>query len=123
MVLLDEKPSPERRAVLIGALSRLQPNNTAAFERLKRELDNDRSNVRRVAIDAIAAIGDPSAVNVLLEKRAKEESPRMIRAFDSAIEKLRSKERSLDQLQRELSELRNQNKQLEERLKALEQKK
>jgi HEAT repeat protein len=109
--------------VLIGALARLQPASTAAQDRLKKELDNDRTNVRRVAVDALVAIGDPSTIDVLLEKRNKEESPRMVRDLDSAIEKLRAKERSLEQLQRELSELRAQNKKLEERLQALEQKK
>jgi len=46
-----------------------------------------------------------------------------IEAKVRAIEKLRAKERSLEQLQRELSELRAQNKKLEERLQALETKK
>lgn len=121
--LLQQPASPERKAVLISGLARLKPENKDALERLYKELDNDRTHVRRVAINALVAIGDPAAIAVLLEKRKNEESPRMIRALDTAVDKLRTKERSLDQLQKELTELRDQNKRLEERLRALEQKK
>jgi aminopeptidase N len=119
--LLDQPVSAQRRAALTGALARLKPDDRAVAERLHKQLDNRRGNVRQATIDALVAMGDPAAIEVLLARRAKNEDPsRILRALDEGIEKLRAKENNLDSLNKELDTLRTQNRQLEERLKKLE---
>jgi aminopeptidase N len=118
--LLDRDNSPERRAVLIGGLARLKPDDESVLERLHAELDNDRRNVKKAAIEALVAIGDPSAIDILLEVRNRQDTPGMDRAVDEAIDKLREKSQGMGQLQKQIEQLRQQNRKLEERLKKLE---
>ncbi|HUG67538.1 MAG TPA: M1 family aminopeptidase [Pirellulaceae bacterium] len=118
--LLEGDVSPERRVALIGGLARLKPDDAEVIAQLHRQLDNDRTSVRRKAIEAIVEIGDPGAIEILLAKRAEQETPGMIRSIDEAVEKLREKNKGLEQLQKQLETLQQQNKKLEERLKKLE---
>lgn len=118
--LLAEKQSPERRATFIAILARLKPDDPEALKQLREQLGNERAHVRRAVFDAFVELGNPEAITWLQEQRGKEETGGMLRAVDSAIEKLRNKTADLPQLRKELEALRNQNKQLEERLKKLE---
>lgn len=120
--LLAMENTPARRAVLIGGLARMKPDDAETLKQLHAELDNDRRSVKRAAIDALVAIGDPGAIDVLLEARNRQESSGMVRSIDEAIEKLREKNKSIDQLQKQVEQLRQQNRKLEERLKKLEAK-
>ena len=78
--------------------------------------------MKKAAIEALVAIGDPGAIDVLLEARKRQETSGMGRSIDEAIEKLREKSKGIDQLQKQLEQLRQQNRKLEERLKKLEAK-
>ncbi len=120
--LLEQDISPERRVVLIGGLARLKPDDADVLEKLYDQLGNDRTSVRRKAIEAMVEVGDPQAIDVLLSKRAEQETPGMIRAIDEAIEKLREKSKGIEQLQKQIEKLQQQNRKLEERLKKLEAK-
>ncbi|MDA1053346.1 MAG: M1 family aminopeptidase [Planctomycetota bacterium] len=118
--LLKGDVSPERRVVLIGGLARLKPDAADVLSQLHEQLDNDRTSVRRKAIEALVEIGDPQAIDILLAKRAEEETPGMLRAIDDAVVKLREKDQGIEQLRKQLETLRQQNRKLEERLKKLE---
>jgi aminopeptidase N len=118
--LLEGNISPERRVVLIGGVARLKPDDAEALARLHEQLDNDRTSVRRKAIEALVEIGDPSAIDILLAKRSAEETPGMIRAIDTAVDKLREKAKGIEQLQKQVETLQQQNRKLEERLQKLE---
>ncbi len=118
--LLEGDLTPERRVVLIGGLARLKPENVEITTQLHEQLDNDRTTVRRKAIEAIVEVGDPGAIDVLLAKRPDQETPGMIRAIDDAVEKLREKGKGIEELQKQLETLQQQNRKLEERLKKLE---
>lgn len=118
--LLKTSQTPERRAVFIASLARLKPDNPASLKQLQEQLANERNHIRRIATEALVAIGSPQAVEWLQEQRGKEELQSMINTIDDAIAKIRNKERDVEQLRKELDEVRKQNKQLEERLKKLE---
>ena len=118
--LLSQKQTPERRAIFLAALARLAPDEPKYLAQLKEQLGNDRRDIRRATIDALVDLGHPQAIHWLQERRGKEVMPSSIRAVDAAIEKLRGKERNLDQLRKEIEQLRSQNQRLEERLKKLE---
>jgi len=118
--LLKGPVSPERRVVLLGGLSRLQPGNAEVLGQLHAQLNNKRREVRRAAIDAVVAVGDGSSIAVLQEQRGKEQRPRVARALDEALEKLREKRRVAEQLQSEVESLRRQNEELQQRLKNAE---
>lgn len=118
--LLAGKLLPEQRVVLLGALARLKADDAQVFDQLKGELDQRRANVRRTAVDLLVALGDPRAIEPLLARRGKEESNGVVRAIDSAVEKLRGQEKNVSDLRKELEGLRKQNRDLEERLKKLE---
>jgi len=106
---------------LLGALARLKSDDADLFERLGKQLDNTRSSVRRAAIEALVASGDPQAIPILQARRAKEQDPsRLLRTIDEGIEELRTKVRSVEQLTKEVETLKSQNHSLEERIKKLE---
>ena len=120
--MLKQPLSPQRRVAVLGALARLKPEDEAIHELLAKQLDNDRAQVRRAAIEAIAAAGNESAIAALQTRRGKEEHPRTLNQIDEALEKLRQKGRSSEELRKELEELRKKNQQLEERLQSVEKK-
>jgi len=120
--MLKEPQSPQRRVAVLAALARLKPDDPQAREQLVRQLDNDRAQVRRAAIDAVAAVGDDSAIAALQARRGKEEHLRTINQIDEAIEKLRQKGRSSEELRQELEALRKKNQELEQRLQNVEKK-
>jgi aminopeptidase N len=105
--------SPERRVLLISALARLKPDDEAARKLLHEQLDNDRGNVRRAAMDALVQLGGPESIDALTARRAKEEHPRTIRAIDEAIEKIRAADTDVNKLRNELEALRKRIKELE----------
>lgn len=117
---LDRRPDPHRRTVLIASLARLKPDDPAYLDRLKESLGNERVFVRRASVDALVALGNPTAISWLTEQRGREQQRSLITAIDEAIEKLRQKSNDLETLRKELDELRRLNRQLEERLKKLE---
>lgn len=118
---LDGKLQPEERVIIIGALARLDGQQPEYLSKLKEQLDNDRSHVRRSAIDALVAVGDPQAIEWLQAKRGGEENIGTIRQYDEAIEKLRNAQKPVSEVKQEVETLRKQNRELEERLKRLEQ--
>jgi aminopeptidase N len=118
---LDVQTTAQRRATLTGALARLKSDDPAVMERLRKQIDNRRANVRSATIDALVATGDPSAIEVLVARREKNEDPlRIVRALDEGIEKLRTTPKEVEQLNKEMDALRTQNRQLEDRIKKLE---
>jgi aminopeptidase N len=120
--MLKEPLNPQRRLAILGALARLRPDDPQVREQLVRQLDNDRADVRRAAIDAVAAAGDESAIAALQGRRGKEEHLRTLNQIDEAIEKLRQKGRSSEELRKELETLRKKNQELEQRLQNVEKK-
>jgi aminopeptidase N len=119
---LDSKLRPEERALVISALAKLKPSDEKTLEKLKNELGNDRTNVRRTAIETLIALNNPQAIAWLQEQRGREENNRMLRTIDEGIEKLRNGQKPVNELQRELDELRKKNRDLEERLNKVESK-
>jgi HEAT repeat protein len=118
---LDQPATPIHKTILLGALARLKSDDADLFERLGKQLDNTRSSVRRAAIEALVASGDPQAIPILQARRAKEQDPsRLLRTIDEGIEELRTKVRSVEQLTKEVETLKSQNHSLEERIKKLE---
>jgi aminopeptidase N len=118
--MLKSPLSPQRRVVLLGALARLKPDDAATRELLEKQLDNDRNQVRRAAVEALAALGNPASIAALQNRRGQEEHLRTIEAIDEAIEKIREKGRSEEALRKEVDDLRQKNDELERRLKTLE---
>lgn len=118
--LLLQPLSPDRRVAVIGALSRMNPDNEQLAELLRKQLENDRSSVRAAAIQALAEIGDGRSADILREYRGQQHSPRIVRAVDDALARIRSKEQGFEQLRKETETLRQQNRELEQRLKKLE---
>lgn len=120
--MLKETLTPQRRVAIVGTLARLKPDDAQVRELLYKQLDNDRAQVRRAAIDAIAAAGDESAIAALQSRRGQEEHLRTLNQIDDAIEKLRQKGRSGEELRKELETLRKKNEELERRLQSVERK-
>lgn len=120
--LLDQKLDPERRVAVVAALARLKPGDASTLKLLHDQLSNERMNVRRTAVDAIAQVADPSSIAVLEARRGEEVMPRMVRTLDEAATKIRDKQKGTDALLKEVERLRKQNNELEERLKKLEKK-
>jgi len=118
--LLEQPLAPERRVTIIGALARLKPGDAAALQLLHEQLNNERVNVRRSAIDALVHVADPSSIPVLENRRGDEVMPRMVRNLDEAVTKIKDKQKGTDSLLSEVEKLRKQNLELEERLKKLE---
>ena len=114
--------SPRQRVTIVSALAKLAPSDQQFQQQLRELLTNERTNVRRAAIEALGVTGSPTAIEWLREQRGQETRPRMVKQLDDAIEKISSKSKSVDSLRRELDELRRLNQQLEERLKKLEAK-
>jgi aminopeptidase N len=119
---LDQSTSALRSSILIGAMARLKPDDSATVERLDKQLDNRRGSVRQAAVDTLVSIGDPRAIEVLLARRAKgEDAPRIVRSIDEAVATLRTKEQNIQQLTKEVDTLKAQNQKFEERIKKLEE--
>jgi aminopeptidase N len=121
--LLEQPLTPERRVTVIGALARLKPGETSALKLLHEQLNNERMNVRRSAIEAIVQISDPASIVSLEARRGEEIMPRMIRTIDEAVTKIKEKQKGTDALLKEVERLKKQNFELEERLKKLEKSK
>ena len=119
---LEGKLSPRERVTIVSSLAKLSPSDGKFQQQLKELLKNERTNVRRAAIDALGVTGSPTAIDWLREQRGQETRPRMVKQLDDAIEKISAKSKTTDQMRKELDELRRLNQQLEERLKKLETK-
>jgi aminopeptidase N len=118
--LLNEPLSPSRRATVIGCLARLKPEDSASLERLHAQLDNDRMNIRRAAIEALAAAGDSSSLEPLEKRRSQEEMPRMVEAIDESLGKIRARLAEGKKLGEQIDGLRQENNELRSRLEKLE---
>ncbi|MFO0819930.1 MAG: M1 family metallopeptidase [Pirellulales bacterium] len=119
---LGDKLSPQQRVSTVSALAKLNPSERKYVEQLREMLNNERSYVRRAAIDSLVANGGPQAADWLREQRGKETRSRMVKTLDEAIEKLNARNKDWDQVRKDLDEMRRLNRQLEERLKKLEAK-
>ncbi|MCH8045118.1 MAG: HEAT repeat domain-containing protein [Planctomycetes bacterium] len=118
--LLKGPLTPQRRVVIVGALGRLKPDDEQVLDQLEKLLDDDRRNVRRSVVSALAEIDNPRSRKLLQARRSKEEHPRAIHAIDEALKKLAGRRSDLSQLRKQLDELRKQNQQLQDRVKKLE---
>jgi aminopeptidase N len=118
--MLGEKLTPGRRGAVIGCLARLQPEDTESLARLHAQLQNDRSNIRRAAIDTLATAGNASSLEELAQLRQREESPRMLSAIDEAQGKLRERLAGSQSLRDEFDKLRKENDALRQRLDKLD---
>jgi HEAT repeat protein len=117
---LGGKLSPSERVIAVSSMSKLKPGDAAFQQQLRELLSNERTNVRRAAIDALSTTGNPQVVEWLREQRSKESRSRMVKTLDAAIDKASANKKDIDQLRRELDDLRRRNEQLESRLKKLE---
>jgi aminopeptidase N len=120
VALLQEPLAPSRRATVIGCLARLKPEDSASLERLHAQLDNDRMNIRRAAIEALAAAGESSSLEPLEKRRSQEEMPRMVEAIDESLAKIRSRLAEGKKLGEQVDRLRQENSELRGRLEKLE---
>lgn len=118
--LLAGPLTPTRRAAIIACLAKLRPDDSQALERLHAQLANDRANIRRAAVEALAASGNLSSLDKLAQLRQQEEVPRMIQAIDEAQGKIRERLNQNDSLRSEVERLRRQNEELLRRLEKLE---
>jgi aminopeptidase N len=119
---LAQSISPTRRVVLLGALAKLNPNDPEALKRLHAQLQSKRREVRRAALESVVAVGSPTSVEVLAARRAQEVSPRAVRAYDEAINRVKEKVQSGERAKAELESLRKKYEEVEQRLKELEAK-
>jgi aminopeptidase N len=120
LALLEPGVSHQRRAAVLRALARLGGGDKAVTEKLGAQLDDARLGVRQAAIEALAATGDPAAIDLLLARRAKETRARMVRAIDDAVSRLRGGS-DVTELRRRVGNLEEERRQLEERVKRLEE--
>jgi len=118
--LLSGKLTPQHRGTLIAGLARLKHDDPIALDKLHTQLGNDRTDVRRAAIAALADIGNATSIDKLLARRSQEDIPRTRARLDEAVIKIRQRLGQPDAVRKELEELRKQNQQLEQRLKKLE---
>lgn len=118
--LLAGNESADRRVILLGALAALKGNSPETLKLLEAQMDHARPTVRRAAYDAIAALGNREALPVLQARRAKENTPNMVKAIDAAVEKLQTTTTKEQQLLSEVEQLKKKNQDLEDRLKKLE---
>jgi HEAT repeat protein len=91
----------------------------AVTEKLGQQLDDGRLSVRTAAIEALAATGDPAAIDLLLARRPKELRARTVQAIDDAVARLRGGS-DLAELRRRVSSLEEEKRELETRVKRLE---
>ncbi len=119
--MLQQKISPKRRVIVIGALAKLNPESDKARDLLFAQLDNDRRQVRQSAVTALTKVGGSSAIAALQTRRGKEPSQRLIEKIDEAIKEIETKQRDQDKLRQQVDSLRKQNQSLEERIKKLEE--
>jgi aminopeptidase N len=118
--MLDQPLSPTRRGAVIAGLARLRPDDSASLERLHGQLANERTSVRRAAVEALAKAGSLASIDKLQELRGEEEVPSMLSAIDQSLEELRKRLSDGDALRSEVEKLRQQNQRLQERLEKLE---
>lgn len=118
--MLSDELTPSERIVLIGALARLKPNDEQSFDLLTGQLDNERLNVRRAAMDALGELATPAALSALRTHRGGEQNFRLVDHLDEVIEKVESKQTDTAKLRKEVESLRKKNLELESRLKKLE---
>lgn len=118
--MLSDRTAPSQRIVLIGALARLKPDDEDSFDLLTEQLQNERSNVRRSAIDAFGELATPAALSALRSHRGKEVSWRIVDRLDTVIKKVESKQNDTAELRKEVESLKMKNRELENRLQKLE---
>jgi len=114
--------SPTRRVVLLGSLAQLKPNDAETLQRLHSLLQSKRRGVRRAALDSVVAVGSPTSVEVLQARRSQEVSPRAVRAYDEALNRLKEKIQTGERARAELESLQKKYEEVEKRLKELEAK-
>lgn len=119
--MLGGKLTPGRRNAIIGCLARLKPDDAEALARLHAQLKNDRTSVRRAAVETLATAGNTSSLEELAQLRQREELPGMIRTIEETQTKLKDRLSGHNSLRDELDKLRKENEDLKRRLEKLEQ--
>ncbi|MCE9525358.1 MAG: HEAT repeat domain-containing protein, partial [Planctomycetales bacterium] len=120
--MLKSPQTPERRVVLLGGLARLKGGDAAVVKQVEEQLSNDRVSVRRAAVESLVSLAQPAAIPALQVRREKEQNRGVMNSIDEAINKLRDKDKSAEDLRKEVEALRKKNEDLENRLKKLERK-
>jgi aminopeptidase N len=119
--MLNGPLTPGRRAAVIGCLARLKPGDPESLAHLHAQLKNDRSNIRRAAVETLATAGSVSSLDELAQLRQRETTPRMLSAIDEAQTKLRQRLSDSESLRTELEKIRQENENLRRRLDKLDQ--
>lgn len=120
--ILDAPSPPRRRMAVLSALAKLGSDDAKMIEAIGRQLEDARYTVRGAACTALAETGNPAAIDLLLARRDKETSSKIIRAIDESVVKLRERQTELGKLNEKLETLEQQNRKLETRVKELEAK-
>ncbi len=120
MAVLDSPTTADRRIAVLRALARLMSEDPGMLEILGRHLDDPRREVRAAACEALAATGDPAAIDLLTARRQKEENVGMIRTIDDNLAKLRDKQTQLGKLRKDLDATKREDRRLRDRIKKLE---
>lgn len=111
----------DRRAAILMPLAKLAGDDPQVIDLLGEQLDDSRGNVVYRAAMALAQTDAPAALDKLQAARQKAQKPRVLRALDDAIAKLKGGN-DVDKLRRDVEELRTRNKELISRIESLEKK-
>ena len=120
LAVLDSPTTANRRIAVLRALARLLGDGPDTLKILGRHLDDPRREIRTAACEALAATGDPAAIDLLTARRKKEENVRMIQTIDDNLAKLRDKQTQLGKLRKDLDATKREDRKLRERIKKLE---
>jgi aminopeptidase N len=118
--MLDSPTTADRRIAVLRALARLLGDGPGTLEILGRHLNDPHSEIRTAACEALAATGDPAAIDLLTARREKEENARMIQTIDDNLAKLRDKQTQLGKLRKDLDATKREDRKLRDRIKKLE---
>ena len=120
LAMLDSPTTADRRIAILRALARLSGEDPRTFEILGRHLNDPRHEIRTAACEALAATGDPTAIDLLTARREKEDKIHMIQSIDDNLAKLRDKQTQLGKLRKELDATKREDNELRQRIKKLE---
>ena len=120
MAVLDSPTTADRRIAVLRALARLMADDPGTLEILGRHLDDPRREIRTAACEALAATGDPAAIELLTARRQKEDNVRMVQTIDDNLAKLRDKQTQLGKIRKDLDATKKEDRRLRDRIKKLE---
>ena len=120
LAVLASPTTAARRIAVLRALARLSGEDPGTLEILGRHLNDPRREIRSTACEALAATGDPAAIDLLTARREKEEDVRMVQTIDDNLAALRDKQTQLGKLRKDLDATKREDRKLRERIKKLE---